>query len=459
MTLYRTYRPQSFAEVIGQKHITETLQNAVDQDRIAHAYLFSGSRGTGKTSIARILAKAIFIRSLEECVRKEQILRALQEGNMIDLLEIDAASNGGIDEIRSILENMYFPPILASAKVTIIDEAHMLSKSACDALLKTLEEPPSHAYFILATTELWKIPNTIQSRCQRFSFNMHTEEDVVMQLASIAHQEIISIDESALKKIAHHANGSMRDGITLLDQLRTEGHITEDIVHNRLGTGKDVSLENIFTALMHHDTVTILTALQAIEQAAVPFDNILREMLTKLRTQLHMDLQKGNDTRRTLHMLHAILNTLRAIRTSPLPALTVEAALIALCESQSDDASASAKVEPVVNQDEGDDPELEQIQHCWPRVVEQMLPPSAKMSLKTGQLLSCKKHILTICFPSAFHHQKVIQPEAMHTMQNLLQKQIDYPVRIRCIVKKERTDIPIKPYSAVDLAKAAREVF
>jgi len=455
MTLYRTYRPQSFAEVIGQKHITETLQNAVDQDRIAHAYLFSGSRGTGKTSIARILAKAILIRSLEDGVRKEQILRALQKGNMTDLLEIDAASNRRIDDIRSILENVYFLPLLGSAKVTIIDEAHMLTKDACDALLKTLEEPPSHAYFILATTELWKIPNTIQSRCQRFAFNMHTEEDITMQLASIAHQEMISIDKGALKEIAHHANGSMRDGITLLDQLRTEGHITEDIVHNRLGIGKD----EIFFALMHHDTATILTALQTIEQAAIPFDNILREMLAKLRTQLHMDLQKGNETHRTLHMLHAILNTLRAIRTSPLPALTIEAALIALCEPQSNNASASTKVEPIVSQDEGDDPELEQIQHCWPRIVEQMLPPSAKMSLKTGQLLSCKKHLLTICFPSAFHHQKVIQPEAMHTMQNLLQKQMDYPVRIRCIVKKEQTDAPIQPHSAVDLAKAAREVF
>ena len=237
--LYLTYRPQTFDQVVGQEPITRTLRNALRQERLRHAYLFTGPRGTGKTTTARLLAKAA------NCLAPQEerpcnacsICVAINEGRLLDLIEIDAASNRGIDEIRDIREKVGFRPNEGRFKVYVLDEAHMLTEPAFNALLKTLEEPPPHVIFVLVTTDPQKIPTTITSRCQRFDFRRIPMGDMVARLAYIAEQEGLSVQTEALELIAHQGTGAMRDAISLLDQLASYGdEIVLEQVQMVLGT-------------------------------------------------------------------------------------------------------------------------------------------------------------------------------------------------------------------------------
>ncbi|OGJ57455.1 DNA polymerase III, subunit gamma and tau, partial [Candidatus Peribacteria bacterium RIFCSPHIGHO2_01_FULL_51_9] len=275
MSLYRLYRPKTFGDVIGQDHIVQTLEHAVEQDKIAHAYLFSGPRGTGKTSVARILARAILTKNLQSDTTIQQLIKAIDDGNLVDLIEIDGASNRGIDDIRDLIEKTQFSPVVASAKVYIIDEVHMLTKEAFNALLKTLEEPPPYAYFILATTELHKIPATIQSRCQRFAFHHIREEDIIRHLQCIADREHIAIDRDALRSMAHHVQGGMRDAVALLDQLRSLPKITLTDVKDRIGEGGHEYIEEIFSALKLRNTAHLMEVVQKLERAGTPLEHML----------------------------------------------------------------------------------------------------------------------------------------------------------------------------------------
>ena len=223
--LYRKWRSQTFDEVVGQEHVTQTLRNALSEDRIAHAYLFAGPRGTGKTSSARILAKAL------NCTAPEgerpcnhcPTCQAITEGRMIDLIEIDAASNNSVDDIRELRDKVGFRPSEGRYKIYIIDEVHMLSNSAFNALLKTLEEPPPHARFVLATTEPHKIPATVLSRCQRFDFRRIPAPEIAGHLRHIVTVEGFGAEDDALLAIARAAQGCMRDAVSLLDQMLAYG--------------------------------------------------------------------------------------------------------------------------------------------------------------------------------------------------------------------------------------------
>ena len=218
--LYRQYRPKTFDEVLGQEHITTTLKNQIQSGNIGHAYLFSGTKGTGKTSTAKILSRAVnCLKPVEgnpcnEC----EICRGILDESIMDIIEMDAASNNSVDDIRELRDKVVYPPSRTKYKIYIIDEVHMLSKGAFNALLKTLEEPPRHLIFLLATTEKERLPQTILSRCQRFDFKRITTKDIVSNMKNICHELNISVEEKALKLIARNSDGAMRDALSLLDQ-------------------------------------------------------------------------------------------------------------------------------------------------------------------------------------------------------------------------------------------------
>jgi DNA polymerase-3 subunit gamma/tau len=225
LVLYRKYRPQTFAEIIGQEHVVQTLTNAISSGMISHAYLFAGPRGSGKTSIARLLAKAVNCqnrkeREAEPCNQCSSCLE-IMEGRSLDLIEIDAASHRGIDEVRELRDGIRFVPTKSKYKVFIVDESHMLTREAFNALLKILEEPPAHAIFVLATTEIQKMISTVISRCQRFDFRKLTSPEIIKRLEIISEKEKVKIEKAALELIALNSGGSIRDGESLLDQALT----------------------------------------------------------------------------------------------------------------------------------------------------------------------------------------------------------------------------------------------
>jgi DNA polymerase III subunit gamma/tau len=286
-TLYLKYRSQRFADLVGQDAIARTLQNAVEQGRVAHAYLFSGGRGTGKTSTARILAKAVNCvnrQGAEPCGECPACLE-IASGAAVDLIEIDAASNRGIDEIRELRDRVKYLPASLRVKVYIIDEAHMLTTEAFNALLKTLEEPPAHAVFVLATTEPHKIPLTVASRTQRFDFRRIETAAIATRLAQIAQVEGVTVDPAALALLARMAQGSMRDGITFLDQLLSRGaeSLTVERTRELLGLADPDLLVDLLTAVTSGDAAATLSRLQGFYEAGGDMRQLVRGLLQAIR--------------------------------------------------------------------------------------------------------------------------------------------------------------------------------
>ena len=267
LALYRKYRPQTFDEVVGQAHIVKTLVNQIKYDKISHAYLFTGSRGTGKTSIAKIFARAINCTNLKngspcgEC----EVCKSL-EGTNIDVLEIDAASNNGVDEIRDLREKVKYPPVVGRYKVYIIDEVHMLSISAFNALLKTLEEPPAQTVFILATTEVHKLPATILSRCLRFDFKLVSLEDLTNHLKNILTKEGVKFEDSAVNVIARAGEGSVRDTLSIADRCVSFAgdNLTYQKVIDVLGISERETLISMTNAILSRDVGSALTQLDSV---------------------------------------------------------------------------------------------------------------------------------------------------------------------------------------------------
>jgi len=270
IALYRKYRPKTFEEVIGQDHITKTLQNQIENDQIGHAYLFTGTRGTGKTSVAKIFAKAanclkpVHGSPCGEC----ENCKRLEQENDINIIEIDAASNNKVDDIRQIREKVKFMPVGAKYKVYIVDEVHMLSDSAFNALLKTLEEPPSYVIFILATTEVHKLPQTILSRCVRFDFRLVSVDELVKHLSKVFDKEGIKYDEESLKIIASAGEGSVRDTLSIADSISAycQGNITKEKTLEVLGTTDHDLIIRFFDKIKDKDVGGVLSLIDEIEK-------------------------------------------------------------------------------------------------------------------------------------------------------------------------------------------------
>jgi DNA polymerase-3 subunit gamma/tau len=303
LVLYRKYRPQAFSEIIGQEHIIQTLTNAVSEEMTSHAYLFSGPRGSGKTTIARILAKAVNCQNrkgkeFEPCNKCSSCLE-IEGGRAIDLIEIDAASNRGIDEIRDLRDGIKFAPTKSKYKVFIVDESHQLTKEAANALLKTLEEPPAHAVFILATTEIHKMIPTIISRCQRFDFRKLTAPEIIKKLKFIVQKEKVKIEDKALDLIALNSEGSIRDAEGFLDQALTfagnqkQKEIKTEDVRNLLGIVEMNLVGQFVDYLAKKDSQKAVSFLNEILEKGYDPREFAKTLISYLRQTLLLKIDSG----------------------------------------------------------------------------------------------------------------------------------------------------------------------
>ena len=295
--LYRKYRPQTFDDVLGQMAVTQTMKTQLSTGKMGHAYLFTGSRGTGKTTCARILAKAVNCQNPDNgnpCNVCEAC-RSIDAGSCMDVLEIDAASNNGVDNVRDLRDDAVYTPSQVKMRVYIIDEVHMLSISAFNALLKIIEEPPEHLLFILATTELHKVPATILSRCQRFSFRRISQEDIAARLQYVAYQENIDLDDGAARVLARLADGAMRDGLSLLDQCAsaTTGELTAERVYNCLGIAGEQTCGRMMGFIAAHDTKNALELFNRLYTEGKDLAAMLDELACLTRDLLVMKTAGG----------------------------------------------------------------------------------------------------------------------------------------------------------------------
>jgi len=351
----RKYRPQTFDDVVGQPHITTTLKNAIAQSRVAHAYLFAGPRGVGKTTTARVLAKALNCEKgptptpCNTCASCKEIT----QGSSLDILEIDGASNRGIEEIRSLRENAQFSPSKGRFKVYIIDEVHMLSGDAFNALLKTLEEPPPHLKFIFATTHPHKVPATILSRCQRFDFRRIATKDIADNLKAIANDEKLNIKDEALGLIARYSDGSLRDAQVILDQIAsfTQGKVDSGDVAKILGIVDDEILFGLSAAISGRDPVRALTIIDRLMNDGKDVVQVILELIehfrdisiTKISAELDALIDAGPDKikryaaqgahftiEEILYIIYTLSNTIDFVRKSSLARIPFEAALVKL---------------------------------------------------------------------------------------------------------------------------------
>ncbi|MNH87763.1 DNA polymerase III subunit tau [compost metagenome] len=368
IALYRAWRPQSFQDMVGQQHIIRTLQNAIRENRLSHAYLFSGPRGTGKTSAAKILAKAVNCENgpaAEPCNECESC-RRITAGAVMDVLEIDAASNRGVEEIRDLREKVKYAPTEVRQKVYIIDEVHMLTTEAFNALLKTLEEPPPHVMFILATTEPHRLPATVISRCQRFDFRRVSLEEQSDRLKLICDQENITADDEAIQYIARLSDGGMRDALSILDQISsfTDGHVSYEQVLAMTGGIPSRQFADLAEALSRGDIGGMLQMIEAFMHEGKSADKCMENLLYYFRDLLMIKMvpKAGHMTERVLDardfeemakaftkpQLFGIIDTLNHYQTemkyAAQPQMLFEVALLKLCSiTQEETLSLSAQ--------------------------------------------------------------------------------------------------------------------
>jgi DNA polymerase-3 subunit gamma/tau len=428
-SLYRKYRSQTFADLVGQEAASRALQGAIIGARVAHAYLFSGSRGTGKTSAARLLAKALNCtgraRTSAEPCNVCQSCTEMTGGSALDLIEIDAASNRGIDEIRDLREKVNLAPALGPFKVYIIDEAHMLTEPAFNALLKTLEEPPAHVVFILCTTDAQKIPLTVIGRCQQFVFRRHSEEQIVSRLTHIAQAEGVQVDGEAMLLIARTAQGSMRDAVGLLDQLvpLASGPISLASARALLGIADPRLLDSLLDDVLAGRAAEALAEVNRVYAAGAELRQVVRGLMEGCRDRLVAALTKRDQVtaRRLSGVLDSLLRLDGEVRRHAEPRFLVEATLarLAVEAGGGEEQPVKSAPAPVIEKEEqvrsqpaaGSAPVA-----GWPEVLEK-LNRTVRAAYLDAQP-EVDGSVLILWFRYGFHHKKA-QEQSMQLMPHV----------------------------------------
>lgn len=476
--LYRKYRPQKFAEVIAQDSTKTILKNALSSGRVSHAYLFTGPRGVGKTTIARLLAKALNCLNLaggEPCTKCENCI-LVQEGRFLDLIEIDAASYTGVDNIRDIIDHVRFAPSRGKYKVFIIDEVHMLSKAAFNALLKTLEEPPAHAVFILATTEIQKVPATIISRSQRFDFKRVSEKDILVLLELVKKDGKIKIAPEALRLIARAAEGSFRDALSIFDQIIgfSAGETTLSQVEEILGVTRVETTAEFLDLLALGDTAAAIAFVKTLTSEGKDIVIFVKNFLEYLRLVLFVKLgaEKSSDLGltdesmqklesetaaitgpRLLEIIKRFLEAYREAKTSPVQELPVLTAIMALAAAPSLAAPPPAAPAPHTAErvmpesklqapppaDADVDVNLGSIVEKWADVLAHVKEYNHSLisSLRLGRLVGMEGAALILAFPYNFHKETIDARKNKIVIEQVLEDVLGQSVRIKVVLEKD----------------------